>query len=238
MGMFPKGTQFTNMSGHFADKYYPMAMVEGKEYSRFRTNPETRTGKSTQRWVSKSGRTSVGDIDIRYLGQHFKLAYYSLEKNSLNFVIVLSERAQAIFQGSFSKKKFNSADGQLWQPLSEHTISKRKKHKTTPVRMLQEMGELLSSIKTSKPATSGFSHMASVYTDPKAFKATRYPSGHKRRAICYAAIHNEGSQGGYSFGKYRAVRRQFMGHSTYFLAFSNSIIRKYLFDDVFLTRKR
>lgn len=49
-----------------------------------------------------------------------------------------------------------------------------------------------------------------LFTNPAAFKQTA--SG-----ICYAAIHNEGSEGGYRYGKFggAAIKRQFMGHSTY-----------------------
>lgn len=62
---------------------------------------------------------------------------------------------------------------------------------------------------TQVAATYGSTGKVVIYTNPAAFKGTR--SG-----VCYAAVHNEGSEGGYTFGtKAPAVKRQFMGHSTY-----------------------
>lgn len=71
-------------------------------------------------------------------------------------------------------------------------------------------GERRYKVTSMKAASYSPIGKVVLFTNPAAFKQTA--SG-----ICYAAIHNEGSEGGYRYGKFggAAIKRQFMGHSTY-----------------------
>ena len=58
-----------------------------------------------------------------------------------------------------------------------------------------------------------------VFTDPRVFKKLT------KSKVCYAAVHNEGGDGGYYYGKsgIPATKRQFMGYSGY----ADSAMRAY-----------
>ena len=227
---FPKNVNLFS-EGRLKERFLPLGMQNGKQYSRFRYDPDNLRKRSGSRWKSSPGSNS-GVLTIRQLQIHFKIAAYAVERNGHNFAHVLAERALKIFQDSFKYQKFHSRDAESWPDLKEWTIKKRIKHNTLGSgKKLFELGELYKSLNFEKTKLGG-----RVYTDPKAFKKEVYPDGSKRRAFCYAAIHNEGPEGGYSFGRHKAVRRQFIGHSTYIFDFARSIARKYLFDDVFLTK--
>ena len=71
------------------------------------------------------------------------------------------------------------------------------------------------------------------------------PAHHKAHSICYAGYHNEGVG---TYGRYRGrfhskryIKRQFIGHSSYMNPITDPFMKKmlklYLFDSVFLTRK-
>ena len=243
--LFGKNFNFINESGHIKERFRPLGMQAGKQYSGFRSyTDDMGRQRKLGRWKTGLGNIG-GEMTMQQLFNHFRVVSYNVEKNSLNFAIVLSERALRIFQQSFSMKRFNSRGGQKWPELSEHTKKIRRKRGTWPGagRALMELGELYSSLKQEPTGIGG-----RIYTDPKAFTATTFSvSGkknrgaskktYKRRAICSAAVHNDGASGGYTFwGNRPAVRRQFIGHSTYLFEFANSIIKRYMFDDVFVIK--
>lgn len=232
--LFGRGFNFINESGHIKERFLPLAMKSGQTYNRFRRYTDD-MGRERKfgRWKTILGNVG-GTMTMPQLYNHFRVARYNVERGSVNFAIVLSERALAIFQESFKLKRFNSRGSSAWPKLSGHTIKSRIRHKTWPGagRMLMELGELYSSLKQKPTGVGGM-----VYTDPKAFKEDTYKSGKKRRHICYAAVHNEGKEGGYYFwGNRPAVRRQFIGHSTLLIEFANRMVKRYLFDDVFVTK--
>ena len=243
--LFGKSHNFINESGHMYERYRPLGMQVGKEYTTFRSyKDDAGRVRKLGRWKTGLGNIG-GEMTMQQLFNHFRVVSYNVEKNALNFSIVLSERALRIFQQSFSMKKFNSRGGQKWPELSSHTINVRRRRGTWPGagRALMELGELYNSLKLETIKTGG-----RIYTDPKSFRATSFASGkkkngsaakksYKRRAVCSAAVHNEGSEGGYTFwGNRPAVRRQFIGHSTYLFDFANSIVKRYMFDDVFVIK--
>lgn len=255
INLFPSGTKFINESGHFFQQYKPMAMVPGKEYSSFRLTEKVEkdvlsgktilSSKKTSRpWKSKRGGTGGQTMSVVEFSNHLMIAAYEAQRNAENFAVVLSLRAQKIFQNSFRYKKFYSADGSAWPALTPNTIRRRTKLGTWPGAggMLQEFGDLYRSIKQRNLKGQG----GQVYTDPNEFKHAEYKNGKRRRTFCYAGIHNNGAEMGLTYGngfggKVMPVgvkNRQFIGHSTYLFQFARSIMRQYLFDEVFLTAKK
>lgn len=248
INLFPSGTNFLNEAGRFRSEFIPYAM-RGKntEYSRYRIDPTTRRGTTSKAWITKKGGGG-GNLSLGDFRTHLRIARYNVEKSAVNFAIVLSLRAQKIFQESFKYKRFYSADGSAWPELSENTKKNRIRHKTWPKAsgfngtggILQEFGDLYNSIKQRKEGKGG-----SVYTDPSEFKPHVYPNGKTRRSICYAGVHNNGGEMGMTYGNgfggkrptTRVKQRQFMGHSTYLFDFARQIARTYLFDDVFVMPK-
>ena len=248
VSLFGKNFNFINESGHIKERYRPLGMQAGRTYNTYRSyTDDMGRQRKLGRWKTGIGNLG-GEMTMQQLFNHFRVVRYNIEKNSLNFIILLSERALEIFQRSFKIKAFNSRGGQKWPELSESTKNVRRKRGTWPGagRALMELGELYSSLKLESGKFGG-----KIYTDPAAFKAETYSDRikgskrnksaakkiYKRRKVCAAAVHNEGAAGGYTFwGNRPAVRRQFIGHSTYLISFANSIIKRYMFDDVFVIK--
>lgn len=244
INLFPKGTRFIGETGHFSPEFRPLAMRgKGGEFSSYRYDPNTKKKLTNKPWVTKKGNT-VDALTMAEFKAHLRIAAYGVEKSASNFAVVLSMRAQRIFQESFKRKKFYSADGSTWPALSPKTIKNRMRNGTWPGAggMLREFGDLYSSIKQRKVGENS----AQVFTDPSEFKPHVYKNGRTRRSICYAGIHNNGGELGLSYGNgfggkkpFMPVRqRQFMGHSTYLFKFAKTIMRTYLFDDVFVSPKK
>lgn len=253
INLFPSGTNFLNEAGRFRSEFIPYAM-RGKntEYSRYRIDPTTRRGTTSKAWITKKGGGG-GNLSLGDFRTHLRIARYNVEKSAVNFAIILSLRAQKIFQESFKYKRFYSADGSAWPELTENTKKNRIRHGTWPGKgILNEFGDLYRSIKQTKTKKGG-----SVYTDPSEFKehtytVTRTVNGKKKKTTgkryqrpCYAAVHNNGGELGLTYGNgfggsraaVKVKQRQFMGHSTYLFDFARQIARTYLFDDVFVMPK-
>lgn len=231
--LFGKNFKFINESGHMKERFLPLGMKSGQDYYRFRRYKEFGRERKFGRWKTRLGNVG-GIMTMPQFLNHLKVASYNIDRNSINFAVILSERALQIFKTSFKLKRFNSRGSSAWPKLSNHTIKSRIKHNTWPGagRELMELGELYYSVKQEQIGKGG-----RVFTDPKSFRKEKYKSGHKRRHICYAAVHNEGKEGGYYFwGNRPAVRRQFIGHSTLLIEFANRVVKRYLFDDVFVTK--
>jgi hypothetical protein len=159
-----------------------------------------------------------------------------IEINSMNFTVILSLRAQKIFQDSFKYKRFYSASGNAWEPLDPKTIKKRQRKHTWigAGGMLREYGDMYKSIKVRRGAGRKFA--GGVYTDPSEYVQHQYTNSKgrkqvdKRGVFCYAGLHNEG---GKIRGGRKLPKRQFMGHSTYLFEFALAQADRYFFFNVF-----
>lgn len=182
------------------------------------------------------GRSKFSSLNLTWLRKHLISVTEKISINALNFSVILSLRAQKIFQDSFKYKRFYSADGAAWAPLKPSTIKKRQRKRTWPGAggMLREYGDMYKSVKARRGDKGKF--IGSVYTDPSDYVRHNYTDRYgmsrvdKRGVFCYAGLHNEG---GRIRGKYRLPKRQFMGHSTYLLDFALQQADRYFFFNVF-----
>ena len=171
-----------------------------------------------------------------WLRKHLIGVVERINVNALNYTVILSLRAQKIFQDSFKYKKFYSASGSPWEPLAESTIKKRQRKRTWPGAggMLREYGDMFKSIKVRNSSGKGF--IGGVYTDPSEYVQHHYINTNGKRIVdkrgifCYAGLHNAG---GKIRGGHRLPKRQFMGHSTYLFEFALAQADRYFFFNVF-----
>lgn len=95
---------------------------------------------------------------------------------------------------------------------------------------LKQKRRLRQRLNAKKNINSSADGVIKIYTDPRAYNR-KYSTGRNSRPVirekdgkativdvkyCYAAIHNEGYEGGYYYGAsgVPAIKRQFIGHST------------------------
>lgn len=154
-----------------------------------------------------------------------------ISSHVLSFTAVTALRAQKVFQDSFKYKRFYSSGEPSWKPLSDFTIKKRLLQGTWPGAggILRERGDMYNSLKVKK-VNNGLYHGYGVYTDPKEYKNGPH------RGFVYAGLHNNPSASdtyGDGFNgairPRKAIKRQFMGHSTYIDQFIFSNIDRYMF---------
>mgnify|MGYP006988829161 CR=1 FL=1 len=186
------------------------------------------------------GRTAT-EINLLQVPQQILQMCEAIASQALSLTAVMAYRSQKIFQDSFVHKRFNSADGRPWKPLSGFTISYRRKgggvrqgvgYSSNPSDILNYTGDLKRSI-TVREKTNGVRGYT-VFTDPNAFVS----HNDKRSGFCYAAIHNNAGEDGRNYtygngfgGKIRpkkVVQRQFMGHSTYLDEFFMQNVDRYM----------
>ena len=193
-------------------------------------------------YLKNAEQTAKGPkgLTFAWLRKHLMGVVERIEVNALNYTVILSLRAQKIFQDSFKYKKFYSADGSSWEQLQNSTIKKRQRKHTWPGAggILREYGDMFKSIQVRRG--SGNKFMGGVYTDISKYKEHEYIDkkgqsrldrrGLKSKILCYAGLHNEG---GRVRGGHRLPKRQFIGHSTYFFEFAYKQADRYLFFNVF-----
>ena len=189
-------------------------------------------------YLKNAEQTAKGPkgLTFAWLRKHLMGVVERIEVNALNYTVILSLRAQKIFQDSFKYKKFYSADGSSWEQLQDSTIKKRQRKHTWPGAggILREYGDMFKSIQVRRG--SGKRFVGGVYTDTDAYKQHKYTDKNgksrvdRRGVFCYAGLHNEG---GRIRGGHRLPKRQFIGHSTYFFEFAYKQADRYLFFNVF-----
>ncbi len=180
---------------------------------------------------SQKVKGKVKGLTFAWLKQDLKRIIEKIEVNSQNFVVVLTLRAQKIFQDSFKYRKFYSADGKAWPQLQDSTIRRRVKRGTWPGAggMLREYGDMYESIQRKEYKASGL-FGRTVFTDSSYYKS----HNDKRGRFCYAGIHNEPAIGRGAVKKRNGMpQRQFIGHSTYLLDFAIKQADRYFFYDIF-----
>lgn len=240
---FPKDvTQGKSRGGYrISDKY--ISEYKGKAFGK--RNPfsplNIKINGAQKAFTASSNKKFPKGSTFAWLRQHLVNVVEKIEIGSMNYTIILSLRAQKIFQNSFKYKKFYSADGDSWQPLAKSTIKKRERKGTWPGDggMLREYGDMFRSIKTLKGSITrnGVKFNGSfVNTDPKEYVQHSYTNRHgqsitdKRGVFCYAGLHNEG---GKIRGGRKLPKRQFIGHSTYLYEFALAQADRYFFFNVF-----
>lgn len=204
------------------------------------TNPYTplniKVNGAQKTYVASNNKLFSKGFTFAWLRKHLIGVSEKIEINSMNFTVILSLRAQKIFQDSFKYKRFYSASGNAWEPLDPKTIKKRqRKHIWIGAGgMLREYGDMYKSIKVRRGAGRKFA--GGVYTDPSEYVQHQYTNSKgrkqvdKRGVFCYAGLHNEG---GKIRGGRKLPKRQFMGHSTYLFEFALAQADRYFFFNVF-----
>ena len=160
------------------------------------------------------------------------------DKAFLQYTVALSQRALVIFSHSFESRRFYSSNGKPWKPITDTTWKMRQYHSKKFVRkcasrdqILRDFGVLTNSLEIKGTPMGGVGiYRRTVWTNPEKFNS---PIHH---GFVYAGVHNNPGRGdtyGTKFGRKRAVRRQFMGHSTYMDSFITRYSDRYLFSEIF-----
>ena len=182
---------------------------------------------------------SGGVMDVmtsfKQLQHHFERTLHAITIQAEHFRIAATHRAKKVFDGSFKKRAFNSEGATNWKPLADYTVRKRKgRRKNDSLRILEEYGDLRKSIVID--------NFGKITTK----RVPANPTKHKLLGNCYAGWHNEG-EGTYGKGwkghpAKPYVKRQFIGHSTLLDPVIDKrmkwLVKRYLFDSVFLKVKR
>lgn len=170
---------------------------------------------------------------------HIRLLPGMADKAFVKYVVALSKRALVIFDHSFKEHRFYSANGKPWKPITDTTWKLRQYHakkygkKLSPrEHKLEEFGYLRGSIEIDKSTLSsgGGLYRRKVWTNPEKFRSPVH------NGFVYAGVHNDPNRSdtyGTRFGRKRAIKRQFMGHSTYMDDFMTRYASRYLFDEIF-----
>ena len=188
---------------------------------------------TSKSWTSSNARR--GALTPSQWAAQLTLAAHMVEISSVNFVQVMTRYAHTVFTRSFASRRFYSAEGTPWAPISEFTLKMRRKRGSYKgsTHILDDLGKLKSSLKEEFGFIGG-RFRGSVVTSP----VVGTYSTNKGRMICYASIHNDPYPSGYTygtkFGAKPAKERKFMGFSTYIDNFAIKIRDNYFLNDVFL----
>lgn len=240
---FPKDMFTSKARGGYriSDKY--LSEFKGKDFGK--RNPfsplNIKINGAQKNFTANNNNLPKNGISFAWLRKHLIGVIEKVEIASMNYTIILSLRAQKIFQDSFKYKKFYSAGGNAWRPLEKSTIKKRERKGTWPGAggMLREYGDMFRSIKVSKGSVKrgGVKFNGSfITTDSSEYTRHSYTNRHgqnivdKRGVFCYAGLHNEG---GKIRGGRKLPKRQFIGHSTYLFKFAIAQADRYFFFNVF-----
>ena len=251
---FGPSTRLTGANGRIASWARPLSLKGGSNpvygWDRVRYVGENgRLGKdsSGRLWGANLNKLNKKDIGKSGIGagavlngsrewiRQIRISMHQLTINAEYFRIAVGNRAIKVFQDSIKYQQFWSSNGKRWAALSSYTLKKRAKRHTGN-HILKEYGDLYNSIKLNPTASKGLTR---IYTDV----VNANVSHHKTHSICYAGYHNDPRPGdtyGNGFGTKRPkkyIRRQFIGFSDKIDSFAFSIMKRYLFDSVFLIRK-
>ena len=216
-----------------ADKLTPTGRV-----SKASTRAEMYFGKGT---VAPSGsKRRVVEITYDQMMRQMTLVPSLLEKSVWEWAACLRNSATSIFDKSFDNKRFYSANSKPWKPITDGTWKMRLYHKDKYDRtsvgsrdmILKEFGYLRKSIKVKdeKNVMGIGVTKFTIWTDPDEFKSPVH------KGFVYAGVHNNPSKNdtyGLRYGAKKAVRRQFMGHSTYQESRIRMYQNNYLFHSIF-----
>lgn len=246
---------WNNDGNRLHDHLKPLSISDkNTNYSRIKTD----AGRTHSSWGAKlSNGKYKGSVfvlnGIQEWMTQLRIAKHQLSVQAENFRIVVGQRALRVFQLSFKYHKFYNEDT-AWKALSPYTRAKRKLLGTwfgEQKSKLYETGALAGSLKNA-----GESGIMRITTGKATVHRTRISSKDIVRGIpvrnrekyttdyVYAGIHNEGvPKGRKKLGK--VPKRQFMGWSNLRSksmdkvdSFAYEIADRYLFDSVFLDRKR
>lgn len=172
-------------------------------------------------WRATAGVDVIVLKNTNQLYQHLISVAHQIPIATEHWRMVLARRALAVFQESFTLKRFNSDGERNWKRITPWTRKKRKWKGTWPGagKLMQETNALFKSLHIENSTLT-----SSVVASAR-----------------YAGIHNDPEPGmtyGNGFGgKYSppkpVTKRQFMGHSTKIDEFIAAYEKNYLFDTVF-----
>lgn len=250
-GLFVAGTKFSDVSGRIASPFREMSIGQELRSGRHARSNNGGRGLKTKWFTDPrkmelpsnyqgSGASKVGNkMTTRYkwqatadggiivlkdhaqLYRHLISVAHQIPIATEHWRMVLARRALAVFQESFTLKRFNSDGERNWKNITPWTRRKRKWKGTWPGagKLMQETNALFKSL----------------HVEDGAFTSSVVASAH------YAGIHNcpeSGMTYGNGFGgKYAppkpVTQRQFMGHSTKIDEFIVAYEKNYLFDTIF-----
>lgn len=240
---FGSSTRLTGRNGYIANWARPLALEGGNkpEYAWKRVDFLKSDGSighdsSKRRWGAKinSGRLGAGGIlkGSKDWVRQLQISVHQLMLNAEYFRIAVGHRAMKVFQNSFRYKRFYASQSQKWAALSSYTLRKRAKRGTGEL-ILREYKDLYNSIKIEENSNG----RTRIFTDIVPADSAH----HKKRSVCYAGYHNEGKGTyGNGWGRHKPkpyIRRQFMGHSDEINKFAFEIMKRYLFDSVFMVKE-
>lgn len=185
------------------------------------------------------GKTNIGKGAIlkgsKEWIRQIQISIHQLGINAESFRIAVGHRALKVFQDSFRYQQFWTTGSSKWPALSTFTKKKRAA-RGTGSKILREYGDLYQSIKLNEQEST---NLTRIYTD----KVEANDKHHKKHTLCYAGYHNNPRPGhtyGNGWGRRKPrnyIQRQFMGHSDKIDSFAFSVMKRYLFDSVFLIKK-
>lgn len=252
---FGSSTTLTGANGKIADWARPLSLSGGKnpEYgwtrAYYSANGKLKKDSSAKFWganLKQLNRKDIGKTNVgmgvilngsREWIRQIQISIHQLSLNAERFRIAVGHRAIKVFQNSFKHQRLDATGSQKWADLSVFTKKKRAK-RVTGTRILNEYGDLYRSIKIKEQSASGTvkGKVTRIYTD--IVKAN--PQHYKKHSICYAGYHNNPNPGD-TYGKWGKrrpyIQRQFIGHSDKIDSFAAMIMKRYLFDSVFLIKK-
>lgn len=177
--------------------------------------------------VTRNTWGAIDDADIitlkniNQLHQHLVMVAHQIPIATEHWRMVLARRALAVFQESFTLKRFNSDGERKWKLNTKWTRQKRKWKGTWPGagKLMQETNALFKSLhvedSTLTSSVVASAHYAGVHNNPEP-----------------GMTYGNGFGGRYSPPK-PVTQRQFMGHSTKIDEFIAIYERRYLFDTIF-----
>lgn len=172
-------------------------------------------------WRATTGFDIITLKNINQLHQHLASVAHQIPIATEHWRMVLARRALAVFQESFTLKRFNSDGARKWKLISTWTRKKRKWKGTWPGagKLMQETNTLFKSLhvedSTLTSSVVASAHYAGVHNNPEP-----------------GMTYGNGFGGRYSPPK-PVTQRQFMGHSTKIDEFIAAYEKNYLFDTIF-----
>lgn len=246
--LFPKGTSFRTGEGRLRGWAAPMALDSKRVSKRGTTRVFTgkqkitlgidkpMTGATTpmrnngkflgyrtrDSWgAPKGGKNVISLKNLKEMVLCMKISEHMLSVQASAWSLLIAYRAKAIFQESFTMKRFNSANSKAWKANTSWTVKKRKWKHTWPGagKLMMEYGKICSNFdvksKGAVARTYTYGHAAALHNNP--------PAG---------ATYGNGFGGKYNPPK-PFVQRQFMGHSSLMRPFMLEYENKYWFRSVF-----
>ena len=248
---------WNNQGNRIQEHLRPLTINDRKP---FYGRVQTEAGRTHGQWGAKlsNGKYKGAVFVLNGMQEwvkHLQIAKYQLVVQAEHFRITVGQRALRVFQLAFKYHKFYNEDSN-WKELASYTRRKRMVTGTwfgSQKSKLYETGAMsnafdyqpgnggpITRISTKAPTTTRKRiSVRDVIRGVPVKNRKTYTTNY-----VYAGIHNEGVPRGNKPGA-KVPKRQFMGWSNYHVhhmdkidTFAYEVADRYLFDSVFLTKKR